>query len=128
MSTSTTRLPLAEAHRIAVKAFIRDYGQYVDVDKMAADSLFRDLAAANAYVALVEVEALTGHASPYILRLVQAGTLRAARRGPWWYIRSADLPAIPRRAAADCGESRFRRRSTLEARRNRRKGVARRAA
>ena len=112
----------------SVKAFIRDYGQYVDVVKMPPDSQFRALAVANAYVSLVDVERRTGHASPYILRLVRAGTVRAARRGAWWYIRAADLVVIPQRSPDDVAESRFRRESVLEARRNRRKGVRRRAA
>jgi hypothetical protein len=111
-----------------VLTFVRDHGQYIDLAKVPILSPYRDLAAEHSFLSLPEVEARTGHASPYILRLVRSRTIRAARRGMWWYIREADLALIPSRSPADCAESRFRRQSVLRARRNRRKGIARRVA
>jgi hypothetical protein len=112
----------------AVAAFIREHGQYVDLDKVPSDSPFRALAAANAFLPLPEVCLQTGHAEPCIHRLIASGVIRAARRGSWWYVRAADVALIPHRSPDACAESRFRRESVLEARRNRRKGVGRRAA
>jgi hypothetical protein len=112
----------------AVEDFIRANGQYLDLAKVPADSQFRDLVAANAFLALPEVQTRTGHAKPYLHRLIADGTIRAARRGSWWYIRAADVDLIPRCSPDACDDSRFRRQSVLETRRNRRKGVGRRAA
>lgn len=112
----------------AVEAFIREHGQYLDLAKVPADSPFRDLAAEYAFASLPEVQFQTGHGKLYIHRLIRSGVVRAARRGSWWYIRASDLALIPHRSPDECAETRFRRESVLEARRNRRKGVGRRAA
>ena len=106
-----------------VLAFIAAHGQHVDADRVPADSPFAAPARANRWVSLPEVHRLAGR-SNVAGREIAQGIVRAARRGPHWYIRAEDVPAIRRLRPAAIEESWWRRQSVLEHRRNRRKGVA----
>lgn len=112
-----------------VERFIRDHGQYVDVDNMP-DSIYRDLAEQHRFYSLPEVVRLTGR-HPHALSLaLRRGIYRGAKRGTHWYVPAGELPRIASRGhlgpASRERISRVRRKldQELELRRNRRKGVA----
>lgn len=108
----------------AVERFIVEHPEYVDVAKMP-DSPYRDLAARDPWISLVEAHRLTGRNPPAIVRMIGAGAIRGRRRGAHWYMPAADIALIrPLRSADAIEESWFRRQSVLEVRRNRRKGTS----
>lgn len=105
-----------------VTRFIREHPEYVDVEKMP-DSWYRDLAARNPWISLVEVHRRTGRMGHAVAQLIAAGEVRGRRRGTHWYVPAADVPTIRPLTSADAiEESTFRRESNLTMRRNRRKG------
>lgn len=103
-----------------VERFIREHPEYVDVAKMP-DSPYRDMAARDPWISLPEVHRLTGRNNHAVADLVAAGVIRGRRRGTHWYIPLADVAKIRALQPDHIEESRFRRESVLEARRNRRK-------
>ena len=108
--------------------FIRDYGQYIDFDKMP-DSYYRDLTERHRWYSLADVERLVGE-SPHRLRAaLTAGTYRSAMRGPHFYVAAEELPRIAqavdpwrRQHLAILQRERAER---LLRRRNKRKGIGR---
>jgi len=108
---------------LAVTAFLAKHGQYVDADRVPADSPFAEVARANRWLSLAEVHRLTGR-STVAEHEIAGGRVRAARRGTHWYVRAEDLPLIRSLSPAAIEDSWWRRQSVLEHRRNVRKGVA----
>ncbi len=112
----------------AVEAFIRDHGQYVDVDRMPP-GWWRDVAEEHRWYSLVEVERLTGESPHRLRQAVQAGTYRGAMRGPHLYIPAGELDRI--REATDAWRRTHlailqrEREERLKRRRDKRKGVGR---
>lgn len=112
----------------AVEAFIRDYGQYVDVDRMP-EGWWRDVAEKDRWYSLVEVERLTGESPHHLRQAVRAGTYRGAMRGPHLYIAARDLEHI--QAATNpwrrshLAVLQREREERLKRRRDKRKGIGR---
>jgi hypothetical protein len=106
-----------------VIAFLAAHGQYVDADRVPEDSPFAAAVRANGWLSLPEVHRLTGR-SNVAQREIAEGRVRAARRGAHWYVCAEDLPLIRCLKLDAIEDSCWRRQSVLEARRNRRKGVA----
>lgn len=113
----------------AVEAFIRNHGQYVDVEKMP-DSPYRDLADQHRFYSVPDVCQLTGRSQSALNLALVVGRYRAAKRGVRWYIPADELPRIALRAhlgPASLGrrqQVRRERMARLELRRNQRKGLA----
>lgn len=104
--------------------FIAEHPEWVDVDKMPP-SPYRDIAARDPWISLPEVHHRTGRDPHRVASLIKAGIVRGRKRGAHWFIPVADLYLVtPLRSLEAIDESRFRRESRLEVRRNRRKGVA----
>jgi hypothetical protein len=112
----------------ALEEFIREHGQYIDVDRMP-EGWWRDLAEQHRFYSLVELERLTGESSHRLRKAVRAGVYRAAMRGPQLYISAEELPRI--RAATDPWRRDHisvllrEREERLKRRRDKRKGVGR---
>jgi hypothetical protein len=77
----------------AVEAFIRGHGQYIDFDKMP-DGYYKDLARQHRWYSLAEVERLTGQSPRLVIKGIQAGTYRAALRGPHYFVPALELSKI----------------------------------
>lgn len=123
---------LQGSHRIrlvteaAVLRFIDEHPECIDVDKMP-DSPYRDRAARDPWIGLAEVFQRTGRPHDDVAWLIRSGVIRGRRRGAHWYIPVADLHLVPRLGSqAVIDEAAFRRRSSLAARRDVRKGIRRR--
>jgi hypothetical protein len=72
---------------------VRDYGQYIDVDRMP-QGWWHDIAAQQRWYPLAEVEARTGQSPRLLVRALKAGEYRGAQRGPHWYVAAEELPRI----------------------------------
>ena len=112
----------------AVEEFIREHGQYIDVDRMP-EGWWRDVAEQHRWYSLVDIERLTGESPHRVRKAVRAGIFRGAMRGPHLYLPAAELPRI--RNAADPWRRDHisillrEREERLKRRRDRRKGVGR---
>ena len=112
----------------AVEDFIRDHGQYIEMDKMP-ESWYRDLAAKNRWYSLAEVELLVGQ-SPYKMKqALESGQYRFAMRGPHFYVAAEELSRI-REATDEWRRSHLtvlsrEREERLKRRRDKRKGIGR---
>ncbi|MDE3075269.1 MAG: helix-turn-helix domain-containing protein [Chloroflexota bacterium] len=110
----------------AVEAFIRQHGEYVDVERMP-DSWYRDLAEQHRWYSLVEVERLTGQSPHLVVKGIKAGRYHGTLRGAHWRVAAEELSAI--RADTDPWRREHipillrEREERLRRRRNRRKGV-----
>lgn len=104
----------------AVEAFIADFPQWIDVDRMP-ESPYRDRA--TLWISLPEVFRLTGRYAHDVAARIRAGEIIGRRRGQVWFIPATELAKIDARRPDEIAESVFRRESVLEVRRNRRKGV-----
>lgn len=111
-----------------IEAFIRDHGQYVDVDKMP-DSPFRDLAMQHRFYSLPEIERLIGKDQASLSTSLRKGVYRGVKRGTHWYVPVDELPKIAGRVLRvgrwmTLAQVRTEREARLERLRNLRKGVA----
>ena len=112
----------------ALEEFIRERGQYVDVDRMP-EGWWRDLAQQHRWYSLVEVERLTGEAPHRVRKAIRAGVYRGAMRGPHLYVPAEALASI--RNTADPWRREHvsilqrERDERLKRRRDKRKGIGR---
>lgn len=111
-----------------LERFIRDHGQYVDVDKMP-DSPFRDLALANRFYSLPQIERDYGRDQSSLSTSLRRGVYRGVKRGTRWYVPADELPKIASRVIrvgrwTTLDQVRREREERLMRRRNRRKGLA----
>jgi hypothetical protein len=107
-----------------LERFIREHGEWVDVDRMP-DSVFRDIAVAGGrWHSLPAVQQLTGRHAHVLAKEILGGRWSARKRGPHWMVHESRIDAI-RATAGHNGRtaSMARRERRLEARRNVRKGI-----
>lgn len=109
----------------AIWRFIAEHPECIDIAKMP-DSPYRDEAARDPFISIVEAYRRTGRDRHQIAWLIRKGVIRGARRGQHWYMAKADLHLVPPLASpAAIAESVFRRDQVLQARRDIRKGLRR---
>lgn len=107
-----------------VERFIREHGEYVDIDKMA-ESPYRDLALAGGrWHSLPDVQRITGRNAHVLSGELSRGRWPARKRGAHWMIHESQLEAISATAGHNGRAASWTARErTLEHRRNVRKGV-----
>ena len=79
---------------LEVERFIREHGEWVDVDKMP-ESWYGTLAKQHRWYSLPDVERLTGHEPKSLAKALRAGLYAGRKRwGTWWMVPASELPRI----------------------------------
>jgi hypothetical protein len=105
-----------------VERFIREHGEWIDHEKVPADSGLWPLVATNRWYSTTQLHRLTGR-----LRVkdeCRLGLIAARRAGAHWKVPESELPKIRRLLPEQIAESVWRRASVLAMRRKRRRTAA----
>lgn len=104
----------------AVERFIVEHGQWIDVERVPADSPYRALAEQHRWVSVTEAALAAGRSKKFVLWYIRGGLMPARRRGQVWCIPASEAAKIPARSPDAIAYARFVREQMLARRKRRR--------